>query len=83
MEYVVVLCDDEADLPVWIDDRRSGRTGQALKVERGTHTLALCPCATAEHTAGCEASDYRPVSQDREVENTNFIRPLEVTFERI
>lgn len=83
MEFVVVRCNDAADLPVWIDDRQSGRTETALEVERGTHTFALCACATGEHAAGCGASDYRPMSREETVRNTSFLDPLEVTFERV
>lgn len=80
MEYVVVRCSDGAEQPVYIDDQQSGRTGEVLGVERGTHTFALCACADAEHGAECGVPSYRPVSFTTKVERTQFIRPLEVTF---
>jgi len=52
-------------------------------MERGTHTFALCSCGTGEHEADCEVVDYRPVRQTLRVRNTTFIKPLEVTFERV
>lgn len=82
MEHVVVRCSDQADLPVWVDERQTGRTNQDIPVERGTHTFALCPCAAGEHVADCVVTAYRPVSQEKKVRDTTLIRPLEVSFER-
>lgn len=82
-EFVVVLCSDGADLPVWIDDEVNGWTGETQVVQRGTHGFALCECRGDEHEPGCAAEGYRPVEQKAEVQNTISVDPLEVTFERV
>ncbi|MFP3942060.1 MAG: hypothetical protein ACLF0P_17335 [Thermoanaerobaculia bacterium] len=83
MEFVVVKCSDDADLPVYVDSVESGRTGEVLEVQRGTHSFALCPCSVSEHDGDCGAEGYRPVTQTLPVSRTVAIDPLEVRFEKV
>lgn len=82
MEYVLIQTSDRADLPVWIDDRQSGRTAVVLEVQKGTHTFALCSCPGDDHEASCAAASYSPTRQTLDVSGTFRIRPQEVDFAR-
>ncbi len=83
MEFVVVKCSDDADLPVYVDSVESGRTGEVLEVQRGTHSFTLCPCSETGHRGACGAEGYSPVSWKLPVSRTVAIDPLEVRFERV
>jgi hypothetical protein len=81
LEYVVVhLEDGGAARHVYVDGGRGGETGDALQMETGFHTFALCDCI-GTHVAGCNEAVYTPVSQDVLVRGTTRLSPLEVRFE--
>lgn len=82
MEFVVVRCSDGAERSVYVDAVQSGRTGQVLEVQKGTHSFALCQCGDDEHVKYCRAARYLPIQQRVQVKDTLSIDPLEVRFER-
>lgn len=82
MEFVVVRCSDGGDRSVLIDGVRSGRTGQTLQVQKGSHSFALCGCDEGDHVQHCQAARYLPIRQVAQVKGTVSLRPLEVLFAR-
>lgn len=69
MEYVIVTFP--TDRLVYIDDEKSGRTNEVLRVDAGTHSFSLGPVA-----------NYRPASRDVTLEDTTPLEPRVVAFYR-
>jgi len=70
MEYVTVLFAQKRQ--VYIDGKASGKTGETLPVDTGTHTFTLG-----------DPRDYSPSFLKTVVQNTTAINPLQVTFEMV
>lgn len=69
MEFVIVSFPTNRF--VYIDGEKGGITNDVLRVEAGTH----------EFTLG-NLKNYKPDSQDVEVEGTTVLQPLKIVFTR-
>lgn len=69
MEYVIVSFPTNRF--VYIDGEKGGITNDVLRVEAGTHEFNLG-----------NLKNYKPTSQEVEVEGTTVLQPLMIVFTR-
>lgn len=71
MEYLIVKFEE--DRGVVIDDNPQGRTNIEIELEKGTHVIRLAT----------PPKDFTPEKIKIVLENTTFISPKEVCFDKI